>query len=535
MSPPPLLSGTKAGGAITSQSLGTAEGARFCSESCFAQSRRASFKRAKTCDWCRHIRHAVSYVDFQDGASQLQFCSEKCLNQYKMQIFIKETQAHLEMNPHLRDKGSTSGNNWITPELWLRNCKSRSVSPAVSETTTTRSRSVSPERVRRPESRPPEEGVRPTISVAPASKLLTHPPPLKPPLPPPTPAPPTSLPSIQSPTPMDGRPSMKSMRKRKSIRNSPPMRDDFPINRMTNAMPVSGGLLISSSSNRGHTGPAPNRVFNAGRSDPPKQASDSMGMPRQCRTTPPPNLFSARTNRPTMPLPHNFRVPGLHVPPNAAESHASRNNPMAGAFQLGSAMPFLSNQVPPVTVLVPCPILVPVPIPIPIPIALPDFLKCLLAATAASAAAAASTTTTTTTTKDSISKGKKEEAAVTADGSHLTKERMSTDEGGSGDLNNNCESHAEYPLDCSSKTVRVLSSRASSGQHVSASSEDEAEERGGGEQPGTQTVNPTTNTTPHIPILKITRLQTKKRILTAKELDSSRPLRKRKRIVVDTP
>lgn len=88
--------------------LATPEGPRYCTETCFSQSRRASFKRAKTCDWCKHIRHAVSYVDFYDGASQLQFCSDKCLNQYKMQIFCKETQAHLDMNPHLKDKVSAN-------------------------------------------------------------------------------------------------------------------------------------------------------------------------------------------------------------------------------------------------------------------------------------------------------------------------------------------------------------------------------------------------------------------------------------------
>lgn len=110
--------------------LVTPEGTRYCTESCFAQCRRASFKRAKTCDWCKHIRHAVSYVDFQDGASQLQFCSDKCLNQYKMQIFCKETQAHLDMNPHLRENNNpSSNNNLITPELWMKNCRSRSTSP----------------------------------------------------------------------------------------------------------------------------------------------------------------------------------------------------------------------------------------------------------------------------------------------------------------------------------------------------------------------------------------------------------------------
>ena len=46
----------------------------FCSEVCFTQCRRANFKRNKTCDWCRHVRHTVNYVDFQDGEHQLQFC-----------------------------------------------------------------------------------------------------------------------------------------------------------------------------------------------------------------------------------------------------------------------------------------------------------------------------------------------------------------------------------------------------------------------------------------------------------------------------
>lgn len=108
----------------------TSASATFCSELCFSQSRRANFKKNKTCDWCRHVRHTVSYVDFQDGASQLQFCSDKCLNQYKMNIFCRETRAHLEMHPHLLSEGTDTG--LITPDLWLKNCKSphsRSPSP----------------------------------------------------------------------------------------------------------------------------------------------------------------------------------------------------------------------------------------------------------------------------------------------------------------------------------------------------------------------------------------------------------------------
>ncbi|XP_070189354.1 sine oculis-binding protein homolog [Littorina saxatilis] len=77
--------------------LKTATGSKvFCSEVCFTQCRRASFKKNKVCDWCKHVRHTVNFVDFQDGETQLQFCSEKCLGQYKMNIFCTETQEHLK-------------------------------------------------------------------------------------------------------------------------------------------------------------------------------------------------------------------------------------------------------------------------------------------------------------------------------------------------------------------------------------------------------------------------------------------------------
>ncbi|CRK99316.1 CLUMA_CG012697, isoform A, partial [Clunio marinus] len=112
----------------TSTEIIGSQGTVFCSENCFLFWRRASFKRAKTCDYCKSVRNAVSYVDFNDGATQLQFCSDKCLNQYKMQIFCRETQAHLELNPHLKETKEV-GESLITPDLWLKNCRSRSPSP----------------------------------------------------------------------------------------------------------------------------------------------------------------------------------------------------------------------------------------------------------------------------------------------------------------------------------------------------------------------------------------------------------------------
>ncbi|GBM92069.1 Sine oculis-binding [Araneus ventricosus] len=99
----------------------------FCSEPCFNQCRRAAFKKNRVCNWCRHVRHTVNYVDFKDGDEQLQFCSDKCLNQYKMQIFCKETQAYLQMNPHLQEEANkhagTASSKLITPDLWLRDCQ----------------------------------------------------------------------------------------------------------------------------------------------------------------------------------------------------------------------------------------------------------------------------------------------------------------------------------------------------------------------------------------------------------------------------
>ncbi|ELU12690.1 hypothetical protein CAPTEDRAFT_226184 [Capitella teleta] len=116
----------------------------YCSELCFTLSRRASFKNTKVCDWCKHIRHTVSYVDFTDGDRQLQFCSQKCLNQYKMNIFCKETQEHLQqlqVQPGASTPATNNANSssplvspsesdsqhaiLITPDLWTNENKQR--------------------------------------------------------------------------------------------------------------------------------------------------------------------------------------------------------------------------------------------------------------------------------------------------------------------------------------------------------------------------------------------------------------------------
>lgn len=81
-----------------------------------------------------------------------------------MQIFCKETQAHLDQNPHLMDKGKTSNDNLITPELWMKNCRSRSVTPDQRSNDSRGSES--------PMSNQTVINQMPTIKVAPVSKLL---------------------------------------------------------------------------------------------------------------------------------------------------------------------------------------------------------------------------------------------------------------------------------------------------------------------------------------------------------------------------
>lgn len=325
---------------ITSTSteiFGTQDGPRYCSESCFSQSRRASFKRAKTCDWCRHVRHAVSYVDFQDGASQLQFCSDKCLNQYKMQIFCKETQAHLDMNPHLKEKGKGSLNNLITPDLWLKNCRSRSISPKSDRSTRSARSSSPPLPTSIPPSPPPVPVTnmpiqKPLISVAPPSKLM-------------------SRPNVNN-----SRLATKAMRRRRS-----------------------GRILTTCNNNNTNN----NRINNTTNMT---VQSNNNSVPKPCTIT---SLLGENKgndisqHRPQFTHPYipnspsnifNIRPPIMTPPPRFMNSQSPMPSPLIpDPFHLP---PFSSAPPPPpVTILVPYPVLIPLPIPIPIPLPISEFLK----------------------------------------------------------------------------------------------------------------------------------------------------------------
>ncbi|XP_071018711.1 sine oculis-binding protein homolog B-like isoform X3 [Oncorhynchus clarkii lewisi] len=140
----------------------------FCSEKCFAACRRAYFKRNKArdedlhvgerspqhtpadnsprlvlnsggarslspvpqvCNWCKHVRHTKEYLDFGAGEERLQFCSTKCLNQYKMDVFYREARATLTSSSPGRptqegrpeSTGGVQNQKLLTPESWSSN------------------------------------------------------------------------------------------------------------------------------------------------------------------------------------------------------------------------------------------------------------------------------------------------------------------------------------------------------------------------------------------------------------------------------
>ncbi|KPI95876.1 Sine oculis-binding protein-like [Papilio xuthus] len=325
-------------------------GAAFCSELCFSQSRRANFKRAKTCDWCRHVRHTVAYVDFQDGATQLQFCSDKCLNQYKMHIFCRETQAHLDLNPHLVSAASST--NLITPELWLKNCRSRSVSP-------TSERSASPNienltvksTMEKTDHNPARKSPLPIITVAPAAKLMI---------------PKTTEEKIQKSPDLKKDRTKMNTRKRRSSKCSATVTSQNL--RQHTTTPKAQDLRLCSPSLDGSS--PSSTVGTAGTSiihSPPHPINHSAPQP---------------PFNPIFGMP-----PPVFDPPPQMNDHRYMFQPRLGFMPRPSLIPerpplmpplnFAQplGQPPPVTVLVPYPVILPIPLPIPIPIPLTSFIQ----------------------------------------------------------------------------------------------------------------------------------------------------------------
>ncbi|XP_051507548.1 sine oculis-binding protein homolog A-like [Myxocyprinus asiaticus] len=373
----------------------------FCSEKCFAACRRAYFKRNKlgyvrncsareeegvphhslskdtprlvlktnsdvlVCDWCKHIRHTKEYLDFGAGERRLQFCSAKCLNQYKMDIFYKETQAALPgglCNPPLpaSDTKSESGSGVqiLTPESWsaplneLR-CR-RAPSPGGSTNIAGPSGSTL--------GSPSETGTVCSSSSSSSSSSSTkiptprlHESPALPPPPPPPLAglhpalgvPPGSPPMVMTPRGPVPLPLFMEHQMMQHIR-TPFLRPPGPNSPHSNPMIPGIGP------------PPPPRTLG-----PP---SSPMHRPLLSPHVHPSSTPTLSGNPPGMLPPHSgAHMPALPFPP----VNMMRTGPIPLPPYMNFGMPSLAPLVPPPILLVPYPVIVPLPVPIPIPVPIP--------------------------------------------------------------------------------------------------------------------------------------------------------------------
>ncbi|XP_042244836.1 sine oculis-binding protein homolog A isoform X2 [Thunnus maccoyii] len=362
----------------------------FCSEKCFAACRRAYFKRNKArdddglggklpqhsftqdtprlvfktnsdvlvCDWCKHIRHTKEYLDFGAGERRLQFCSAKCLNQYKMDIFYKETQAALPgalCNPGHGAGGEgkaecSGGVQLLTPESWgtpLTDLRRKAPSPGGPSNTSALAPCTS-------SANSPSEAAVCSPSSSSSAKIPTPrphesptlPPPHVPTLHPPVGVPPGSPPMVMTPRGPMPLPLFMEHQMMQQIRPPflrPSGHPGGPNSPLSN--PMIPGI-----------GPPPPRTLGP--------ASSPMHRPLLS-----PHVHPSSNPNPGMMPPHpGLPMPGLppFPPVNMMPNGAIPLPPM-----MNFGMPSLAPLVPPPTLLVPYPVIVPLPVPIPIPIPIP--------------------------------------------------------------------------------------------------------------------------------------------------------------------
>lgn len=275
-----------------------------------------------------------------------------------MHIFCRETQAHLDLNPHLVNASSSS--NLITPDLWLKNCKSRSASP-----TSERSGSPNPDSApSKPANAEKTEAQKtqtrsplPLITIAPTAKLMKQ-----------KRLSEEAVPLQKSPeAKKEARNSKMNLRKRRTSKCSATVTSQTV--RQRTSTPKAQDLRMCSpsdgsspaSSTVGNTLHSPPHPINPHPPAPPFPTNHMFSMP------PPmfmdnhdprhPPIFPPRLNfmpRPGIPLDRPRLPPPLNFPP-----------PIQG----------MQGQAPPVTVLVPYPVILPIPLPIPIPIPFSAFVQ----------------------------------------------------------------------------------------------------------------------------------------------------------------
>ncbi|XP_056261361.1 sine oculis-binding protein homolog isoform X1 [Seriola aureovittata] len=358
----------------------------FCSEKCFAACRRAYFKRNKArdedlhgerspqhphtedsprlvlkinsnvrslspvpqvCDWCKHVRHTKEYLDFGSGEERLQFCSTKCLNQYKMDVFYREARAALtstssspsRTSQEGRAESCVAGQKLLTPESWnssnsIGEARHRNLSPkgpalihgSAESTSISSSEASSSSSSKVPVSglRTLERPIQPPPH-PPAVEVSPHPAPLPPPPPPRPPLEHQPLPQIPIPF---IRPPLHAQGMKSPLANPPR-----------------------------HPGPPSSPIHRPPHS-PHLQPPTSSSMN-------PPGLMH--------PFPGAY-FPGLHSPP----LNMMPRGPVPMPPIMNFGIPSFSPLLPQPTVLVPYPIIVPLPVPIPIPIPIPVPSKATL-------------------------------------------------------------------------------------------------------------------------------------------------------------
>ncbi|XP_008397923.1 sine oculis-binding protein homolog A isoform X4 [Poecilia reticulata] len=331
----------------------------FCSEKCFAACRRAYFKRNKVCDWCKHIRHTKEYLDFGAGERRLQFCSAKCLNQYKMDIFYKETQAALPgalCNPGHGAGGEgkpecSGGVQLLTPESWgtpLTDLRRKAPSPGGHSSTSALVSSTSSA------TSPSETAAVCSPSSSTSAKIPTPRPHESPTLPPPPVSlhPPVGVPSGSPPMVMTPRGPM-------------PLPLFMEHQMMQQIRPP---FLRPSAHPGGPNSPLSNPIIPGIGPPPPPRALGPASSPMH-RPLLSPHLHHPSNPNPGMIPPH----PGLPIPglPPFPPVNMMPNGPIPLPPMMNFGMPSLAPLVPPPTLLVPYPVIVPLPVPIPIPIPIP--------------------------------------------------------------------------------------------------------------------------------------------------------------------
>lgn len=312
----------------------------------------------QVCDWCKHIRHTKEYLDFGAGERRLQFCSAKCLNQYKMDIFYKETQAALPgglcnpgHGPGGEGKAECSGGiQLLTPESWgtpLTDLRRKAPSPGGPSNSSAMAPCTS-------SATSPSDNVC-SPSSFPSAKIPTPRPHESPSLPPPpmtslhpgVGVPPGSPPMVMTPRGPMPLPLFMEHQMMQQIR--PP----FPY---PSAHPGGPNSPLSNPIIPGIGPPPPQRTHGT--------ASSPMHRPLMSQHIHP----SSNPNPGMMPPHHGIPMPGL--PPFPPVNMMPNGHiPLPPMMNFG--MPSLAPLVPPPTLLVPYPVIVPLPVPIPIPIPIP--------------------------------------------------------------------------------------------------------------------------------------------------------------------